>query len=565
MLAKFLSIDRDRQNRLETRLDNLLQVVHTSAVTKQTSETDNDVPPPPPEPLITSLVPPPKPGIAPPKLDLVPPKPCRVPCTVPNSNVELINQNPTMTRPGIVSPIMSPVKKPGTIWSKLGPVSQSPFVKAQQRLGLLHAVSTAETRTQSSAERRIAREMEKVTMDMETLKFETKKFLEAEKEVEERAENARLKETISQTLHARRRLFTQREPTAAMILTAAFLDNECHVAEPVADRRDTFNANKRNENNIEDDLLAGQGESYDRLRQLDIQPACVPSAPCDTSTPAKFGATSNDAKPCVPVQKQTIQQLAQIVMNAGRWKDLAAQSRQQNPARPVPSNAQKQQRNVCPAGYSEAFATVQPNPVIKENEMRGEQNLIQDWKLNKYGDAPNDQNAVCGPSYNAMNRKSNFPMGFTTEMLESENLRKDPNGEAYKSIGFNANALPDRKQQSVRFMDEALAELYRMYCKEQEEKNDSLPYVPDSGNSKRIPISNRQMIERYANEIMQRKHFRDGKEKDTDSDNDDEFLDTTATMPVIIPRRGSLTSTGTASTETTHSMKLVKPDNCVIS
>ncbi|XP_017878932.1 uncharacterized protein LOC108624280 [Ceratina calcarata] len=529
MVSKFMDIDRDRQNRLENRLDDLLKVVHHSMLSKQSSESDAEIPPPPPEPTITSLAPPPRPGIAPPKLDLVPPKPCRVPCTVPSSNVELINQNTVMTRPGVVSPISSPVKKPGTIWSKLGPVSQSPFVKAQQRLGFQSVASAAVTRTQSSAERRIAREVEK-DMDPRTVMFETKKLLEAEKQLEEKIENARLESALSQTLNARRRLFTQREPTAAMILTAQFLENECHAAEQ-------FAKYYNNKMNIDDNLLAGQGEGYDRLRRLNVQ-SCY-SEPCDTSTPAKLGIVSDNNV----VAKPTIQQLAQIVMNAGRWKDAAAQNGQ--------ANVQKRQTNARPVSYNERPTTREPE-IPFNNEQRSDQAYVNEWMMNKHGYPSNDQKAVC----NTVNQKPNYPIGFVKP--EIGNIREEEsNGEVWRPMGFN---VPERKP-GVRFaMDEALAELQRMYIetvvKKQQEMNDSLPYVLSNANA--LSPDNRQMIEKYIHEMIPRK------DKDTDSDNDEEFLDTTATMPAIAPRRNSITSNGTGSTET-HSSKIPKLDNCVVS
>lgn len=135
MVTRVLDLDRDRQTRLENRLDHLLDVVQTAVLNKST-EKNSDIPPPPPEPLITNLMPPPKPGVIPPKLDLVPPKPCRVPCPASNANRQATNQQKLVTtRPGCISPIMSPSNKVGTIWQKLGPVSTSPFVRAQQQLG----------------------------------------------------------------------------------------------------------------------------------------------------------------------------------------------------------------------------------------------------------------------------------------------------------------------------------------------------------------------------------------------------------------------------------------------
>ncbi|OAD58464.1 hypothetical protein WN48_11118 [Eufriesea mexicana] len=567
MVTKFLDIDRDRQNRLENRLDDLLKVVHASIVTKQTSETDIEIPPLPPEPTITSLVPPPRPGTAPPKLDLVPPKPCRVPCTVPNSNIQLVTQNTVATRPGVVSPILSPVKKPGTIWSKLGPVSQSPFVKAQQRLGLQSVVST-ETRTQSSAERRIAREVEK-TMDIETLIFETKRFLDVEKQLEEKIENARLETAISQTLSARKRLFTQREPTAAMVLTAAFLENECRTAEKFINHYHIFDINQKNLKGIEDDLLAGQGESYERLRQLNIKSAYIPDDPCDTSTPAKIGTIpNNNEKTSVTVPKQTIQQLAQLVMNTGRWKDVGGQNIQQNFGQAIQSSIQRPQintQNIHPVSYNEVFTTAEPKSLSKEIHTKNDQNHVRDWMSNKYDNLPNETQTTYVSSHNIVNQNPNFPIGFSKSELDTENLKqRNSNGEICRPTEFNGNIISGRKQ-SVRFMDEALAELQRMYIetmsKEQQEMNDSLPYVLNNANT--LPLENQQMIEKYIHDIVPKKQLKENKEKDTDSDNDDEFLDTTATMPTIVPRRSSLTSTGTTSTA--HSIKFIKPDNCLIS
>lgn len=557
MVTRFLDIDRDRQNRLENRLDDLLKVVHASMLTKQISETDIEIPPPP-EPTITSLAPPPKPGVPPPKLDLVPPKPCRVPCTMPNSNIELIAQNTIVTKPGIVSPISSPIKKPGTIWSKLGPVSQSPFVKAQQRLGL-QSVTSTEIRTQSSAERRIAKEMERA-IDTETLIFETKKFLEIEKKLEEKIENARLETTLSQNLHARRRLFTQREPTAAMILTAAFLENECRTAEQLINYYDTIGINKKNLKNIDDNLLAGQGESYEHLRQLNIKTTDISDKPCDTSTPAKLGiASNNNEKTSVTVPKQTIQQLAQLLMNAGRWKNVGGiQNEQQNLGHTIQSNIQKHHVNAqtIHSSSNEVFTTEKSKEFHKKND----QNHIGDRILNKYEDPTNAYR-----TYNIINQKSNYPINFMKSETNSRNLKQD---DMYKPIGLNicSNSMPDHKQ-SVRFMDEALVELQRMYIEtmsKEQEMNDSLPYVSNKVNT--LPLENRQMIEKYIHDIIPKKQLKDNKDKDTttDSDNDDEFLDTTTTMPVI-PCRNSLTSTGTTSIETTHSIKYMKPDNCVVS
>lgn len=93
-----------------------------------------------------------------------------------------------------------------------------------------------DVRTQSSAERRIAKELEN-GMDAKTVMFETENFLEAERQIQEKTENARIKSSMGQDLQARRRLFSQREPNAAMILTAAFLDAEIQSTEIIENAR----------------------------------------------------------------------------------------------------------------------------------------------------------------------------------------------------------------------------------------------------------------------------------------------------------------------------------------
>ncbi|XP_046814739.1 uncharacterized protein LOC124422391 isoform X5 [Vespa crabro] len=558
MVSKFLDIDRDRQSRLESRLDHLLNVVHAKVLNKNADEEQQNQLSSK-EPAIISLDPPPKPGVVPPKLDLVPPKPCRVPCTIPSSNVELINKNPILTRPGIVSPITSPSKKPGTIWSKLGPVSQSPFVKAQQRLGL-QPVFNAETRTQSSAERRIAKEVGNMKFDINTLIIETTKFLEIERQIEEKVESARLQQSMRQSLNARRKLFTQREPTAAMILTAAFLETERQTSEPFTSRFNSSNSNKSNfKKIINDNLLAGQGEHYEYLRQLNqsnIQPCYVP---CDTSTPAKLVTHAiNSEEPHKVVPKQTIQQLAQLVMNSTRWRNLPAQSKQ--------FMEQERNQNV----YIAPKTNVQLPSEIKEEKLDVRRGCPSDhnkiYSTEPVSEEPNIYKSSL--HIEPASQKSAFPMVFTTSILNKEISKDKPNEvvKDTKSIEYFDNII-DCKQQNVRFMDEALAELQRMYI---EQNNNGLKKTteisPFSTNNDNVNGYNQNMIERYIREIIPRKQFGNLKDKEIDSD-EDEFLDTTGSMPSVIKRRESLTSTGTTSTEAAHSIKTNKltPAHCTIS
>jgi len=519
---------------------------------------------PSPSPEIISLHPPPKPGMIPPKLDLVPPKPCRVPCTIPNSNVELINQNPILTRPGIVSPITaSPAsKKPGAIWSKLGPVSTSPFVKAQQRLGL-QPIFNNDIRTQSSAERRIAKEIGRFHMDTKSLIYETAKLLEMERELEEKIENARLEMDMGQILTVRRKLFTQREPTPIMILTAAFLDAECRVCEQDPPYWGTWNSRKamliraRKEN-----FLAGQGESYERMCHLNAAVRCndLGCEPCDTSTPAKplFAKDVDEVDNRVP--KPTIQQLARLVMNSARWRDLAAQNQQRNTIRSATA-VQLANRNGSDVEYNATFTANAPPSTLDEQQRQG-----------NYNEAPSNSRPIS--LENDLQGQHKFPMGFTTAILsvndqKGATLPKEMNGrDRPKSLGFvYDNPLTDRKN-NVRFMDEALAELQRMYIERQAAKEKTieipeilLPFLNNDNGG--LSAQNHNMIERYVNDLKPKKLIKD---KDTDSDNDDEYLDTTTSMhPTCVVRRGSLTSNGTASTETAHSSKSSKINNCRIS
>lgn len=67
-------------------------------------------------------------------------------------------------------------------------------------------------------------------------------------------------------------------------------------------------------------LLAGQGESYNRMREMNARERLIGN-PCDSSTPAKEQRRRSDELMRGTDQpRQTIQQLAQLVMNSGRWK-----------------------------------------------------------------------------------------------------------------------------------------------------------------------------------------------------------------------------------------------------
>ncbi|XP_012273594.1 uncharacterized protein LOC105696033 isoform X2 [Orussus abietinus] len=598
MVTKFLDLDRDRQQRLENRLDHLLHVVHTSVLSNN-QEKAAEITPPLSEPMITNLDPPPKPGVIPPKLDLVPPKPCRVPCTVANSNVQLINQNPIQTKPGVVSPLMSPNRKMGQIWTKLGPVSQSPFVKAQQQLGLRQNSNT-EARTQSSAERRIAKQIEFLT-DTKNLIFETTAFLGMERQVEERIKNSRIQENMREELAARNRLVTDREPTPAMILTAAFLDAECKSSEGLqqnwtwnrysSERRETQNVPTRDvkfnfketegqrRKFREDDLLTGHGESYERLRQLNIGPGYARD-PMDSSTPAKPPRRPDLQGASAEVPRQTIQQLAQLVMNSARWRNNATEGQHVPFAQTVnPKNEDLviQDQNLPANRISNDNPVPRPrfpgdsegNPTTKSTAPWSgpssgslERYSYEGQTTNRHSDnAGKLSNNVQRLSYNSRPTNS-LSMGFTTEMLDAENQPEVENRAVLtsKQIGFVTNNDKASWMQNIRSTENdkgPFTELQKVYSK-RAQLDHALPYMTSNGNP--ITPQEQNMIDRYVYQLKEKEE----KEKETDSDKDEEFLDTTGTL-ILHPgpsRRESLTSIGTATSSKTGQ---TARSNCVIS
>ncbi|XP_033214257.1 uncharacterized protein LOC117171250 isoform X2 [Belonocnema kinseyi] len=566
MVTKFLDVDRDRQNRLESRLDHLLDVVHATVLNKtpeKDSETDSEMPPSLPEPLITNLNPPPKPGVIPPKLDLVPPKPCRFPSTS-YSTAQIINQNTAMTKPGMVSP---PPKKLGSIWTKLGPVSQSPFVKAQQQLGF-QTIAIRESRTQSSAERRIINDV-RMNMDSRCLIEETVAFIENEKQLQEKIENARLQEKMGQALTAKKKLFTHREPTAAMILSAAFLESEMQYLELVENARIQCGSNEitqmcmrylHHREKEDDDLLAGQGDSYDRLRKLKLDER-FKDEPCDSSTPAKPSAPGLDEP------KQTIQQLAHLVMQSARWRDVA-----NNKVRPFEANGKDEPRREELRRDDFITGEIRREELRKEELRREElETKIQSEEMEKrrreevakvetrkpiriqqdvnartlnwiqdrysYGDELTKNRRINLPEPGPLTKVR--PIGFSIDGL---NLLDSKPVYERRDYNFARAGLDDRigtKKPNVHFYDDMgpFAQIQQTYAHRYYTLQNSRQILNDN-NGALVP-KNRDMIDRYMKEM--------GPRRGKDDSDDEEFLDTTASMPPVpASRRGSLTSDGTS-------------------
>ncbi|XP_015122616.1 uncharacterized protein LOC107045035 [Diachasma alloeum] len=516
MVARILDRDQTRQDRLENRLDQLMNVVHATVLNKSGSGIEKSGDNTPPN-VITSVPlcfsPPPKPGTVPPKLDLVPPKPCRVPCTSPSSNIEVITQNSVTTRPGVIRPC-----KPGTIWSKLGPVSASPFVQAQKEMNTAAGVPPGvanEWKTKSSAERRIELGSARIFQGKVAME-ETQRFLQAEKLMEERIENARQiffgdDNKKPDTQPARRKLFNlakeenkeKREikcPSAARILTSNFLDIERQ-----AEERSRYFPIFKYKNEVGDELLSGHGEGYERLRNLDE------ALGLNTSTPAKVETKqrSKDLDFDDVVPKQTIQQLAQLVMQSARWKQAASRVEPISSAPPAPP---------LPSALYENYA------------QRQGYNKARDWLEDRYTYGIEKQNyepQKVGPK--------KYPVGFVNprNYPENENEELMRERQGFKSIGFNGQVMPlNRRGGDDDFLEkERMIEARQRYSKGNyvvsRKREPSGKYGPDGAGLGEAGKNTRG---------------------ESDVEDNDEYLDTTTTLKPY--RKTSLTSNGTSGTGT---------------
>lgn len=584
MVSRFLDLDRDRQNRLENRLDHLMNVVHASVLNKSAEkDSEQNVRAGSPEPVITSLAPPPRLGTIPPKLDLVPPKPCRVACTAANAKIELINQKPVYTRPGIVSP----TRQPGTIWTKLGPVSQSPFVKAQQQLGLRGTSTNTDARTQSSAERKIAREMAGLSMDRRALIFETEKFLEQEKHTEEQSENAKIIARMGQEVAARRKLFdSPREPNPGIILSAAFLDAERYVSSINNENPKLASSSSGGifGGEVDDDeellLLADQVDNYERLRCFQL-PSEIINIPCDTSTPAKASVPekySNKEKERSEVPKRTIKQLAQLVMKSARWRDAPGNKKTINQFPPTFNHRLPNDFNI-PSRKNELNDVATKNAELANRELElvdhyaGEmaekesRNKALGWLQNRY--CYGSEEAILLKDRNLVNPRApyeapeSYPIGFTMENILRDGTENRPND---RRAGFNPDILAQNTYapRNVGFVDvedhpTILEKMPTTYSRQRRQTQPQLSrptaqnFYDDSCKFSTLPAMRRHMIDRYEqrnNPTIVRKLS--DQDEQQDSDEDEIFLDTTTSMQPQ-SRKTSITSSSG------------KPGNCVIS
>ncbi|KAF7993544.1 hypothetical protein HCN44_010139 [Aphidius gifuensis] len=553
MVSRLLDRDADRQSRLENRLDQLMNVVHATVLNKSGSSKDstndlqslNLLPSVPSGPLCFS--PPPKPGNRPPKLDLVPPKPCRIPCTSPSANIELINQNPIQTRPGTV--------KPGSIHTKLGPVSQSPFVKAQQQMTTTttttsdYAKALNDWRTKSSAERRIAQSQNPLN-DEKIVKFETEQFLLNEKLMEERIENARQaavqflnakenKDKDNKDNTARRELFDndnkqqekEKEPSAAVILTRTFLDIERNAEERSRYCLPTLTSllqiNK--DMNDSDDLLTGQGESYERLKRLSVR---LPSQKkkynndngLDSSTPAKYhnkidNNINNNNVDDVDDVKPSFSQRQRALMQCQRWRDSAT------------ARINKRQTNNNYIDSNKPLSTYETD-VQRESRMK-----TNKWINDRYSYVLDNKAQKDEPTAPSQQQ----PMGFVKPSLNIHD-----NEPAYSSVDRN-----------LGFREELLSTYRR--AREHDILDEERKYYDRQLDRVSYPPSSREYIERYGQDDKRDNKFKRKSNQDINSTNDEDdiFLDTTTTIKPY--RKTSLTSA------TSGAFSKITDTNCVIS
>lgn len=314
----------------------------------------------------------------------------------------------------------------------------------------------------------------------------------------------------------------------------------------------------------------------------------MPNEPCDSSTPAKATTqmrNSDDRRVSgEQVPRQTIQQLAQLVMKSARWRDATANERAHDRWTPPNSDEPVSGSNIQPRRDQLNVATrnVNEEETLKraqdlrdkrrsyagEVAERESRDKALGWLQDRYsyggGDRPN-------APYDAPPSVPLAPhnIGFTTENL---NVREDK-GTGHvpvygNAIGFNPDILVsnDYPRRNVAFADlerprtptektgQVRYQRQRRQAPEPPQQQRTRYYDNNIGQFSTLPVVHRSMIDRYVQDsrgpIIQKTNEKGGQE----SDDDDEFLDTTASMQPA--RKNSLTLSGTSSG---------KGGNCVIS
>lgn len=227
--------------------------------------------------------------------------------------------------------------------------------------------------------------------------------------------------------------------------------------------------------------------------------------------------------------RQSIQQLAQLVMNSARWRD-AASARRPHPFLTENNGLENREREI-------------PKIPSRKSQLEIESNAkTLNWMQDRYSYPNQMANTNTLPatknrfSYNGPTIAGVQPIGFVAEKFSDD--EREPARDFGKRIGFvDELALPLKDVGSHDY----LKQLKQLYDQHQEE-------LKQKRNGNMIMAQQNDLIKQYVKDLARLRG-------NSDSDTDEEFLDTTATMHP--PRRGSITS-GASS-------KASKADKCVIS
>lgn len=128
-------------------------------------------------------------------------------------------------------------------------------------------------------------------------------------------------------------------------------------------------------------------------------------------------------------------------------------------------------------------------------------------------------------------------MGFTTEFLNNEVNNNDNN---YTESRKQTNADPERRvgfvfDNNQENKDDPFEEFHQFYIQKQLKLHQSqgMPFILQNGN---VVLPQSDVIERYVQDVKTKQN------KDPDSDNEEEFQDTTMNLHSL--RKNSLTSSG---------------------
>lgn len=155
--------------------------------------------------------------------------------------------------------------------------------------------------------------------------------------------------------------------------------------------------------------------------------------------------------------------------------------------------------------------------LLKQQQNEGRAKTLE-WLQDRYPYNSKVNSKVNDPRLSLPNEPR--PIGFTSQFLNGR--QSDPTDK--HQVGFVLNNNQDN--------NDPFEELHKMYLQKQLKMHQSqgLPFMIHNG---KIILAQGDMIERYVNEMKPH--------KESDNEEDEEFLDTTASMPST--RKNSLAST----------------------